>query len=57
LGGAILKMADETAAMAASKHALDGIGVTASMDAVNFNHTIPKGKLICSMMSVSFMLC
>lgn len=46
LGGAILKMADETAAMAASKHALDGIGVTASMDAVNFNHTIPKGSFV-----------
>ena len=42
-GGALMKMADEVAALAASKHSLGGTPTTVAMDAVNFNKTIPKG--------------
>ena len=43
-GGALLQMADEVAALAASKHTMGGTPTTACMDAVNFDKTIPKGS-------------
>ena len=42
-GGALLKMADEVAGLAASKHTMGGEPTTACMDAVDFNKMIPKG--------------
>ena len=42
-GGVLLKMADEVAALAASKHTMGGTPTTACMDAVDFNKMVPKG--------------
>lgn len=53
-GGALMKMADEVAALAASKHTLGGTPTTAAMDTVNFNKTIPKGSFVHLESEVTF---
>jgi len=53
-GGALMKMADEVAALAASKHSLGGTPTTVAMDAVNFNKTIPKGSFVHLESHISF---
>ena len=53
-GGSMMKMADEVAALAASKHTLGGTPTTAAMDAVSFNKTIPKGSFVRLESEVTF---
>jgi len=45
-GGALLKMADEVAALAAAKHSMAGTPTTAQMDAIDFQKIIPKGSFV-----------
>lgn len=45
-GGAFLKLADEVAGLAASKHTMGGSPTTACMDAVNFRKVVPKGSFV-----------